>query len=151
MSVNFLLHSGRIELGNKTQLKKWISAIIKNENKKEGKINYLFCTDKELHKINREFLNHDTYTDIITFDYSESNKVSGEIYISSERVKENSQKLKTEFESELRRVIIHGVLHLCGYKDKNPAQKKEMRDKEDDALTKFNLIPSSRKTNKKNK
>jgi probable rRNA maturation factor len=122
---------------NKARIKKWIASVISKEKKQEGKIAYIFCSDKELLKINKEFLNHSTLTDIITFDYSEGKLISGEIYISVERVMENSIKFKTEFKSELQRVMIHGVLHLCGYGDKSSSEKKLMREKENKALLLF--------------
>lgn len=137
MPFSFLHNSAKFSLKKKTIIKNWISSVIKEEKKKEGKIIFFFCSDKELLSINREFLSHDTFTDIITFDYSEGEKVSGEIYISADRVKENAEKFDVSFEDELHRVIIHGVLHLCGYKDKNAQHKKEMREKEDTALKKL--------------
>jgi probable rRNA maturation factor len=121
-------------LEKKNNLKGWIKKTIKQEGKTAGTISYLFCADKALLKINREFLKHDFYTDIITFDYSEKNKIEGEIFISIDRVKENARTFKQPFEKELMRTVIHGVLHLCGYKDKKPADKKRMRAKEDDAI-----------------
>lgn len=124
----------------KALIRKWISAIIKREKCKEGRIAYTFCSDKELHRINREFLNHDTLTDIVTFDYGEGETVSGEIYISVDRAKDNAAKFDAEFETELQRVIIHGILHLCGYGDKTKAEKKLMREKEDAALRSFMRI-----------
>lgn len=120
---------------NKRRIKKWISAVIKKEKKAEGKLAYIFCSDKELLKINKEFLNHSTFTDIVTFDYTEGKIISGEIYISVDRIEENAKNFNTDFETELRRVMIHGVLHLCGYGDKTKSDKKLMREKEDKALT----------------
>lgn len=112
----------------------WIKKIAKQEGKKAGNIAYFFCTDDYLLNINRQFLKHDFYTDIITFDYSEDNKIEGEIFISVDRVKDNALKFKQPFQKELMRIIIHGVLHLCGHKDKKPTDKKRMRVKEDEAL-----------------
>ncbi|MDX1903199.1 MAG: rRNA maturation RNase YbeY [Thermonemataceae bacterium] len=98
-------------------------------------MNFIFCDDAYLLQINQEYLNHDTYTDIITFDNAEKKGVlESDIFISVERVKENAQNLQIDFEQELRRVLIHGVLHLLGYKDKNKTQEQEMRAKEDEAL-----------------
>jgi probable rRNA maturation factor len=125
---------------NKTRVKKWIASVIKKEKLKEGQLAYTFCSDKDLLKINKEFLNHDTLTDIVTFDYSEHELISGEIYISADRVKENAEKFGVAFEAELRRVIIHGVLHLCGYGDKTKAEKKLMREKEDAALRSYSRM-----------
>ena len=105
----------KFTLRNKTILKKWISATINKEKRKVGDITFIFCSDEYLLHINKQYLQHDTYTDIITFDYSEGDSaqpVSGDIFISIERVKENAEKFSTTFENELHRVIIHGVLHL---------------------------------------
>ena len=121
----------------KTAIKNWVAAIAKKEKKIAGNINYIFCNDDELLKINIQYLNHKTLTDIITFDYTEGNKIAGDIFISVERVEENAGKFKVEFENELHRVMIHGILHLCGYKDKTPKDEKLMRRKEDEALKLF--------------
>ena len=109
----------------------WISKCIVSENCVEGDINYIFCNDKYLHKLNVEFLNHDTLTDIISFDYSVGKELHGDIFISIERIKENASKYEESFNSELHRVIIHGVLHYCGYKDKTESDSLIMRSKED--------------------
>lgn len=94
-------------------------------------INYIFCTDKTVLEINRQFLLHDFYTDIITFDLSESNAITAEVYISIDRAKENAAQIGVSIKSELHRVIFHGVLHLCGYKDKSKEEKEKMREKEE--------------------
>lgn len=109
----------------------WIEYIITHEGKKLGDINYIFCDDEYLLKINQDYLQHDYYTDIITFDYVKGKKISGDIFVSVTRVTENAPLLSKSFEEELHRVIAHGVLHLCGYKDKTEAEIKEMRNKED--------------------
>ena len=115
-----------------SQLREKIKATIQAENKTVGELNYVFCDDDYLHQINEEFLHHDTLTDIITFNRSQSAKViSGEIYISLERILENAAELGQSFYQELTRVVIHGVLHLVGYDDKTDAQKIIMRGKED--------------------
>jgi probable rRNA maturation factor len=121
-------------LEKQAKIRSWIKKVLKQEGKTTGTISYFFCSDEYLLKINRQFLKHDFYTDIITFDYSEKKKIEGEIFISIDRVKENSQRFKQVFQKELLRTIIHGVLHLCGYKDKKPADKKRMRIKEDEAI-----------------
>lgn len=109
----------------------WIQQTIINEKQKAGQVFFLFTSDEYLLSINRDFLNHDYYTDIITFDNSEKTKVvSGELYISLERVKENAKLLKLPFEKEMFRVMVHGILHLCGYGDKTPDEIKTMREKE---------------------
>jgi len=113
---------------------RWIKRVIEHFNRQLGNITYIFCSDEEILRINKLYLNHDYYTDIITFDYSEGNKLSGDLFISLETVKTNSEKFKTEFDEELHRVMIHGVLHLCGYDDKAVKEKKIMRIKEDEAL-----------------
>lgn len=118
-------------LNNKSLYKKWIKDCILEQKKKVGAINYIFCDDAYLLKINQEYLNHDTYTDIISFDYSENNKLSGDIYISIEIVRENAKKYDTSFKNELNRVLIHGILHFIGYKDKTKKEKEEMRMQED--------------------
>jgi len=121
-------------LPNENKISEWISIIIKTENFKEGEINYIFCDDDYLHKLNVEFLNHDTLTDIISFDYAVGKELHGDIYISIDRVRENAIEFNVPFENELQRVIIHGVLHYCGYKDKTESDAKQMRFKEDNAL-----------------
>jgi probable rRNA maturation factor len=121
-------------LEDKKAIVAWIDGIIKQQGKKRGELLYFFCTDSYLLKVNKKFLKHDTYTDIITFDYSEGNKIEGEIYISIERVKENAATYKQPFNKELARTLIHGVLHLCGHTDKTAVAKKKIRQLEDDAL-----------------
>jgi rRNA maturation RNase YbeY len=108
---------------------------VKKERKKLTSLNYIFCSDLYLLKINQEYLKHDTLTDIITFDYSQKSNLEGEVYISIERVKENSEIFKRPFAEELHRVIIHGLLHLIGYADKSDAEKAQMRKKEEACLS----------------
>lgn len=122
-------------LQNPEKVASWISVIISNENLEEGELSYIFCDDEYLHKLNVEFLKHDTLTDIISFDNSLGNQINGDIFISVERVKENASKFNTTFENELHRVIIHGVLHYCGYKDKTKKDTDLMRVKENKALS----------------
>lgn len=122
------------KLKSKAVLKQWIQKVAAKEKKTIGRINYVFLNDEELLQINKEFLKHNTYTDIITFDYSEKSKLSADIFISVERVKENSVKLSISFEEELHRVIIHGILHLCGFKDKTKIDSALMRKHENKAL-----------------
>ena len=117
------------------KIKSWITQSIALEKNVLGDLNYIFCSDTYLHKINLEYLKHDTLTDIITFDYSEKKQNSGDIFISIDRIKENAIKFKQSIENELNRVLIHGVLHLLGYKDKTPKDKELMRAKEDFYLT----------------
>ena len=122
-------------LQNPDGIARWISKIINYLKREEGEISYIFCDDQYLHKLNLEFLNHDTLTDIISFDNSLGNQINGDIFISIERVKENADTYKTNFEDELHRVIIHGVLHYCGFNDKTKAEAVLMRKKEDEALS----------------
>jgi len=107
-----------------------IENLIQNENKTKGDLSFIFCSDDYLLDINKKYLNHDFYTDVITFDYSENNILSGDVFISIDRVKENAGTFNVPFEEELQRVMIHGVLHLAGYKDKTDKEKKQMTDKE---------------------
>ncbi len=116
--------------------KAWIRAVITNEGFTCGEINYIFCADEYLWKINMDYLDHDTYTDIITFDQSETDEeISGDIYISIERVRENASNMHIDFTDELDRLLIHGVLHLCGFSDQNEEEKRLMRKKEDACLS----------------
>lgn len=137
--VCFFYQGVKVTLQHRTWLKNYIQSIFKKEGKKVLSINYIFCTDKALLEINRQFLSHDFYTDIITFDLSDANEVQAEIYISVDRVKDNATQLGVSFKSELHRVIFHGVLHLCGYKDKSKQEKEEMRAKENLYLHKYFL------------
>jgi probable rRNA maturation factor len=116
---------------NRTAIKAWLKECIKKERHQLGFLSYNFCSDKKLLEINREYLHHDYYTDIITFELSEGKFISGDIYISLDRVKENAKLNYTTQTSELMRVLIHGVLHLCGYQDKTKKDAAMMRQKED--------------------
>ena len=129
--INFNYES-EFTLDNEEAIATWLSAVILSENKNEGEINYIFCDDEYLHKINLEYLNHDTLTDIISFDYTMGNEISGDIFVSIERVLDNAKDYNTLFEDELKRVLVHGVLHYCGYKDKSEADEELMRSKEDE-------------------
>lgn len=115
---------------------KWLEDLIVSEQKKPGDINYIFCDDEYLLQINREHLHHDYYTDVITFDYVKGKTISGDIFVSLPRISENAVNLSKDFDSELHRVLAHGVLHLCGYKDKLDNEIAEMRQKEDFYLNK---------------
>ena len=131
MESNICYHSEcDFQLIDNESITKWLEDAISTENKELGEINYIFCDDQYLLKKNQEYLQHDTFTDIITFDYTEKNRLSGDIFISIERVKENAITFAVPFDNELRRVIIHGVLHLMGYKDKSKEDAEKMRNKE---------------------
>jgi len=121
-------------LKNKLKIRGWIKSIVMGEGKKMGEIAYIFCTDEYLLSLNRQYLRHQTLTDIITFDYSEKSRVAGDIFISIDRVKENSIKYSRSYNEELARVMAHGVLHLLGYKDKTETDKAAMRVKEEQYL-----------------
>lgn len=118
----------------------WISQIVSRETKSLGDLTYIFCDDEYILDVNRQYLDHDYYTDIITFDYSEGGIVSGDLFISLDTVRSNSELFSTPFLQELHRVIIHGVLHLCGYKDKSEEDECLMREKENEALRFINMV-----------
>ena len=123
---------------NKNSVKRWVKSVAKSEGKEAGNINYIFCDDEYLLKVNQDFLNHDYYTDVITFDYVKGKTISGDIFISITRIKENAITLSdNDFERELIRVLAHGVLHLCGYKDKSEGDQKIMRAKENFYIDRF--------------
>ena len=131
MAINFTPHEVKVNLKNKTRLKAFLKESFIREGQGLKSLQYVFCSDEYLLEINQQFLQHDTLTDIVTFELGTDPKVTeGEIYISIDRVIENSLKYKTAFNQELMRVIVHGVLHLCGYKDKTRIQKSKMRQKE---------------------
>ena len=137
MESNIYYHSEcDFQLKDDESITKWLKDAISTEDKGLGEINYIFCDDQYLLKKNQEYLQHDTFTDIITFDYTEENRLSADIFISIERVKENAVTFAVPFEIELRRVIIHGVLHLMGYKDKSEEDAETMRSKENFYLSK---------------
>lgn len=126
-------------LDNEEVFEEWLSAVILSENKKEGEISYIFCDDEYLHKINVEYLNHDTLTDIISFDYTVGNELNGDIFVSIERVRDNALDFNVSFEDELKRVLAHGILHYCGYKDKSDSEAELMRSKEDEKIALFHV------------
>ena len=139
MAITFTA-SVKTKTPSKKKLKLWLIAIAGKEKKKIKNLAYNFCSDEELLQINQQFLNHNTYTDIITFDYCENNFISGEIFISAERVAENARKFNLTPQEEFLRVIAHGLLHLCGYKDKLPEHQKKMRSAENRAIKLFATI-----------
>ena len=138
MAIFFSTKDIDFELKDESKTKRWISAVVSSQEKRVGNICYLFCDDAYILDVNRAYLNHDTYTDIITFDYVEGDIVSGDILISVERVRENAMLFNSSFERELLRVIIHGVLHLLGQSDKSEEDAAEMRIKEESALGLWN-------------
>ena len=138
MAISFSSQNITFKLKKKVKIKNWIIAVSKKEEKTVGTIGYVFSNDKLLLELNKQYLKHYTYTDIITFDYSEEKKISGEIFISIERVKDNAKKYKVDFETELHRVMIHGIFHLCEYNDKSNSSKANMRKLENKALLLLN-------------
>ncbi|HNX42930.1 MAG TPA: rRNA maturation RNase YbeY [Bacteroidales bacterium] len=136
--INFNFQNTALKLQQRQLLRSWIKEVISWEGLKTGEVNYIFCDDENLYELNINYLKHNTLTDIITFDYTERNKISGDIYISVERVSENAKKFDKKFYDELYRVMIHGILHLAGYKDKDETSKIAMRRKEDECLNLLN-------------
>lgn len=120
---------------SKRRINVWIREVAEKYNFKVGEIAYIFCSDEKILEINQEYLEHDYYTDIITFDYTEKKVISGDIFISLDTVKSNSEQFETDYETELYRILIHGILHLTGQKDKSPKDRAEMTKKEDEALS----------------
>jgi|SRR5690606_23387959 len=125
------------KLQNQELFASWISKVVNDYDFSLGDVTFIFCDDEFLHKINLEYLNHDTLTDIISFDYSLRNEIHGEVYISIERVKENAKEFNESFDKELKRVIIHGILHFLGFKDKTDKEQQQMRFLEEKAIDKF--------------
>lgn len=136
--INFNYETSFV-LGDESQYSRWVSSIIDDESKVEGTINYIFCDDSYLLKINEEYLKHDTLTDIISFDYSIGKELHGDIFISIERVRENAVDYSVDFTEELNRVMAHGILHYCGYNDKNKDDERVMRSKEEEKMAMFHV------------
>lgn len=126
-------------LENEIEYSSWISEVIISERKNEGEINFIFCDDDYLLELNQEYLRHDTLTDIISFDYSIGNELHGDVFISVERVRENADEFNVSFLEELKRVMAHGILHYCGYKDKNEKDEFIMRQKEEEKIAMFHV------------
>ena len=126
---------------NKPDYVDWINRVIISEGFSVGQIDYIFCSDEYLLELNKEYLNHDTFTDIITFDYTDGKIISGDIFISTDRVEDNARKFDVEFLNELRRVMSHGILHLAGFGDKSIEEKKIMREKEEEKIKMVHVEP----------
>ena len=138
-AINYFSEKIRFKLANSKRTTSWIKSVIKKEGAKINSLNYIFCSDDYLREVNIQYLNHKTFTDIITFNYNPTEReIEGEIYISVDRVRENAETFKTDFKIELHRVIIHGVLHLLGFNDKTKTEKSLMREKEDTYLSLLN-------------
>lgn len=136
--INFYTEN-RFELREAKSFENWLKNVIASEGKKLGEISFIFCDDEYLLGINQKYLNHDTYTDIISFDNSVGKVLQGDIFISTERISENAQIFDVSFSEELKRVLAHGILHLCGYADKTANEKELMRQKEDDKIKMFHV------------
>ena len=135
MKIEFFAEDIAFPSIKRIKTRSWIKQVAAVYGKRAGEINYIFCSDEKILEVNREYLRHDYYTDIITFDNSESDRIAGDLFISLETVKSNAEKFGTQYEEELSRVIIHGILHLCGQADKTPTDSAIMKQKEDAALT----------------
>nr|WP_321415382.1 rRNA maturation RNase YbeY [uncultured Allomuricauda sp.] len=138
--IEFHFKSGFL-IDNTFEYTDWISRVIQSEGFEVGQIDYIFCSDEYLLGLNQEYLNHDTLTDIITFDYTDGATISGDIFISTDRVEENAKEFREGVLDELRRVMSHGVLHLMGYGDKSAEEAKLMREKEDEKIKMFHVEP----------
>ncbi|WP_026932901.1 rRNA maturation RNase YbeY [Christiangramia echinicola] len=136
--INFFSENDFV-LQKENDFRNWVDQVIESENKYVGDINFIFCDDEYLHDINVKYLSHDTYTDIISFDNSIGNTLHGDIFISTDRVEENSSNFNVDFMEELKRVVIHGVLHFCGYKDKSERDQELMRRKEEEKMKLFHV------------
>ncbi|WP_106831729.1 rRNA maturation RNase YbeY [Parabacteroides pacaensis] len=139
MAVYYYAEEVKFPVIKKRETTAWIKKVADKYGKKVGDISYIFCSDERILEVNREYLQHDYYTDIITFDYTEKNVISGDLFISLETVKSNSEKFGTEYKEELLRTIIHGILHLCGINDKGPGEREIMEQNENAALALFSF------------
>jgi len=148
MAILFFEEDIEFSLKEKNKTKKWLKEIANLEGQKVGELNYIFCSDEYLYEINVEYLDHKTYTDIITFDNSEKEKIiEGDIFVSIERIRDNALKENVTFEKELTRVMSHGILHLMGYKDKKKEDIKKIREMENKAIALYDKLNVSRETN----
>ena len=136
--INFYAEEVALPQIKKTEVKEWIKEVAKKYGKRVGDVSYIFCNDDKILEVNKQYLDHDYYTDIITFDYTEGDKIGGDLFISIDTVKSNSEQFGEPFEKELHRVIIHGILHLCGINDQSPEERANMINNENQALEIFN-------------
>lgn len=137
MAISYQTDGVKMPVLKKREMTAWIKEVAASYGKKIGEIAYIFCSDEKILEVNREYLQHDYYTDIITFDYCEGNLLSGDLFISLDTVKTNAEEFKTEYEEELHRTIIHGILHLCGINDKGEGEREIMEAAENKALAMF--------------
>jgi probable rRNA maturation factor len=134
MAISFYADDTTLPSINQSAVSLWVKTVAETYGKKTGDISYIFCSDEKILEVNRQYLHHDYYTDIITFDYTSKNKISGDLFISLDTVKTNSEKFSTSYNEELHRTIIHGILHLCGINDKGPGEREIMEQHENRAL-----------------
>lgn len=134
MAISYNAEDVKMPPVKKRETTNWIKTVASQHGKKVGSIGYIFCSDEKILEVNKSYLQHDYYTDIITFNYNEGDTISGDIFISLDTVRSNSENFKTDYNEELHRVIIHGILHLCGINDKTPQEQKEMTRNENEAL-----------------
>ena len=134
MTISFYAEDIELPAIKKEAVSNWIRRVAETYGKKTGDISYIFCSDEKILEVNRQYLQHDYYTDIITFDYTSGNKISGDLFISLDTVKTNAEKFETPYNEELHRAIIHGILHLCGINDKGPGEREIMEENENKAL-----------------
>ena len=135
--ISFHCKHSQYRPANKSRITEWLNKSVQHQKKSIGNISIVFCSDEHLLQINKQYLNHNYFTDIITFDYSTNNVISGDLFVSIDRLRDNAANLEINLQLEVRRVLVHGVLHLCGYNDKSPADKKLMTAKEDFYLARF--------------
>lgn len=139
MAVSFYTEDIEMPKINKVEIRNWVKQVAENHGKTVGPISYIFCNDAKILEVNQQYLKHDYYTDIITFDYTEGNRLSGDLFISLDTVKSNAEQFNQPYDTELHRVIIHGVLHLCGINDKGPGEREIMEAEENKALALLSL------------
>lgn len=140
MAVSFYTEGVDLPAINKTNIRNWVKQVAEIHNMRVGEIAYIFCDDEKILEVNKQYLQHDYYTDIITFDYTEGNKIAGDLFISLDTVRTNAEQFGQEYDTELHRVIIHGILHLCGINDKGPGEREIMEAEENKALGLFETI-----------
>lgn len=143
MAITYYAEETELPAIRQEEVSEWIRTVAKNHGKKTGKISYIFCSDEKILEVNRQYLQHDYYTDIITFDYTEGDKIAGDLFISLDTVRTNAEAFHTSYNEELHRTIIHGILHLCGINDKGPGEREIMEAHENEALK---LLPDACKT-----
>jgi rRNA maturation RNase YbeY len=134
VTIRFFFDGTDFRLSHQRKISQWLQKVAARENRKTGALCYVFVSDRRILELNRQFLHHDDYTDIITFDNSTEKEISGEMYISIDTVRKNAKRYRTGFDNELLRVMVHGILHLCGYNDKTTRERQVMRAMEDDSL-----------------